>query len=317
MGGDGLKRSWVRAFAALLIAALLVSFAPALPAAEAAPPPKTGNRILVLHDSVVNSARQEIIDSFPNRRLEFVGFGGLRVSGAIELLEEHPDLITSDVIVELGTNYGNKPNKFRRDLNKLMKMLDKAQHVLWLQPSEFRTGIAQPRNIIRRAAHRYPNLHVVDWGAETASNQHYTREDGIHLEGDGPHALGRFMSQHLNGAIPWNRIPEGSLEPLRVNKVDLRAKDRAPRVRVKGWAYDPDESSNASLRITVGGTLIRAAQPTNIGRPVLASSLDHGNTMIGFDRIIRLKRGKHRLCVSVDNNDGLPPVKVGCRTVRV
>ncbi len=285
--------------------------------AAAAPPPEAGNRILVLHDSVVNSARDEIIDAFPNKRLEFVGFGGLRVSGAVDLITAHPDLVTSDVIVELGTNYDNKPKEFRNDLDELMKLMSKANRVLWLQPSRFRKAIAEPRGIIRSATQRYPNLQVIDWGAETARNDKYTQSDGIHLKGPGPKALATFMADHLLGRAPWNRIPEGQLEEVKVNKVDRRAGEPRPRVRIKGWAYDPDLLSKPWVRIIVDGRMIRAAQTTNIPRPGLADRLDHGSDMIGFDRLIRLTRGKHKLCIEVNNHDGLAPGTLDCHTFTV
>ncbi len=304
----------------LAVAVVLVFFASLVSIvqpAEAAPPPKPGKRILVLHDSVVTNARDSIIAAFPNHRLEFVGFGGLEVSGAIELLQAHPRLVTSDVIVELGTNYNNKPKEFRRHLDRLMRLLGKADHVLWLQPSRFRRAIAEPRGIIQSAAHRYRNLHVVDWGAETARNTHYTRSDGIHLQGRGPKALAQFMADNLDGTVPWNRIPEGDLSRVKVNKADVRAGQRTPRVRVKGWAYDPDLISKPWVRITVDGQLVRAAQTTNVRRPSLARNVGHPNDLIGFDRLIRLRRGTRELCIEVNNRDGLPPVELSCRTIKV
>lgn len=313
MGWGDLLRTCAVAIAILMLSTMLVS----IPSADAAPPPETGNRILVLHDSVVNSARDPIINAFPNRQVEFVGIGGLRVAGAIELLEQHPELVTSDVIVELGTNYANNSRVFRRDLDKLMKLLADANHVLWLQPSRFRPAISAPRKIIRKAAHRYSNLQVVDWGAETARNRHYTRADGIHLEGSGPQALADFMANHLTGKVAWNRIPEGKLARLKVNQADIRAGERAPRVQVKGWAYDPDLQSNSWVRFTIDGKSVRPSQPTHISKPGLADRLEHPNDRVGFDRIIRLKRGTHRLCIEVNNFDGMKPVQLSCRKVVV
>ena len=102
-----------------------------------------------------------------------------------------------------------------------------------------------------------------------------------------------------------------------VNRADLDAGKETPRVRVKGWVYDPDLTKNPWVRIMVDGKIFRPAQPTNVRRPNLASTLQHGNDLIGFDRQIRLSRGKHKICIEVNNRDGLDPVQITCRTLVV
>ncbi len=304
--------SAVRPAAILAVVSLVLSVLLLVPAtsqspAGATPPPETGDRILLLHDSVANGARNPIADVFEGRHVEWVGFGGLHVWAAVEILKDRPDLIEKNVIVELGTNYDNDPVKFRNDLDDLMALLSDADHVLWLKPSIFRVKIKDVHVEIDAATRRYPNLHAVDWGAVTAANTHFTTADNIHMQGLGGQALADFMHDNLTGVEEWNRIPQGNMG---------RARVKGNKVQVHGWAFDPDIAGQIKLQILVNGQVFGNVK-TKKNKPTLARKLDHESKKLGYNRRIVLPSGRHSVCVQATNGDGLGKILIGCQIATV
>ncbi len=275
--------------------------------AGATPVPEAGDKILLLHDSVANGARNPIADVFAPRSVEWVGFGGLHVYNVVDILKDRPDLITSHVIVELGTNYDNVAEDFREDIDDLMEILADAEHVLWIKPSIFRVKINEVHAEIDAATRRHPNLHAVDWDAVTSVNTHYTTTDNIHMQGPGGQALADFMHDNLLGVVPWNRIPEGNLG---------RVRTKGNRVTVKGWAFDPDIKGQIKLQITVDGKPFGNVK-TKRKKSKLAKRLGHESSRLGFTRRFNLEPGKHTICVTADNKDGLPKLLIGCDKVTI
>ncbi len=292
---------------ALFLVVLLGAPAGFQSSASATPVPAPQQKILLLHDSVANGARNPIHDAFAPIEIEWVGFGGLHVYAAVELLKDRPDLLTSHVVIELGTNYDNVAKDFREDLDDLMEILADAEHVLWLKPSIFRAKINEVHAEIDAATRRYPNLHAVDWNAVTAANTQYTITDNIHLQGDGGKALANFMHDNITGVNDWNRIPQGNLGRVRV---------KGNRVTLKGWAFDPDIKRQIKLQIMIDGKHAGNVK-TKRKKPSLARRLNHESDRLGFTRRFDLEKGEHNICVKADNNDGLGKILIGCDVITV
>ncbi len=307
-----------RASALVVVAGLLLSILTAVPAAaqdpEPAPKSEVGDRLLVIHDSVILGARRQIEAVFPETKVQYLGFGGFRVGPAADMLAGRPDLITDKVVVELGTNYLGNQTLFRRELDRLMGLLSGVEHVLWLTPSRYASRMDQVNTEIRAAADRYPNLQIGEWTYLTAADKDLTWGDGIHLQPRGAEAIAGLIHAHLTGAVEWNRQPVGRIEGLR---------DTSKGLRVSGWAYDPDLDQPVKVRITVNGELVAkrkakrhkpAVAKTDLGRGL---GMDNTTTKLGFAMKLKLPDGEHEVCIEANNFDGAGPRPLDCRTVAI
>lgn len=89
------------------------------------------------------------------------------------------------------------------------------------------------------------------------------------------------------------------------------------RVWVTGWAVDTDHASHSPrVRVRIDGR-IAATFHTHRRRPRLVRHFALRYRKPGFHRWYHPSAGRHRVCVSVLDSDGLPPTHLGCRAVRV
>lgn len=265
-----------------------------------------GDRLLVIHDSVILGARRQIEATFPNTQVDYIGFGGMRAGPAADILSGRPELITDQVVVEIGTNYLGSQSLFRRELDRLMGLLAGVDHVLWLTPSRYTGRMDQVHAEIRAAARRYPNLQVGEWTYVTAGDPLLTWNDGIHLRPRGADAIANLIRRHLAGEVPWNRIPVGRID---------RMLDRRTGLRLAGWALDPDLGRPARVRVMVDGKRV-ARKRSSKARTRLGKFLGVDDRL-GFAVTLKLPDGKHQVCIEVNNFDGHDPVVLGCRNVNL
>lgn len=265
------------------------------------------DQVLVIHDSVILGARRQIESALSESRVDYLGFGGLRVGPAADLVEDHPHLLGDQVVVEIGTNYLGSQTLFRNELDRLMGLLSDVDHVLWLTPSRHRPLIDNVREEIRSAAHRYPNLQIAEWGPLSDANHNYTWGDGIHLQPGGADAIAELIRSHLAGEVPWNQLPEGSIASVR---------DGRKSVRIGGWAINPDLGRPAMVRLTLDGKLV-AKKRTHRRRVNLAASLESDVVKLGFEFKVDIPDGSHEICIEANNFDGRDRVVMDCRTVEL
>lgn len=261
-------------------------------------------RVLLIHDSIGLGARDQVAAAHPNSQVNFLGFVGFRADVAAELLSRQTQLISEHVVVQLGSNYGNE-SLFRRDLDRLMLLLADVDHVTWLTPPRYRPEMDAITAEVFAATRRHPNLQAAHWGALADANPLFTWEDGIHLRTEGAEAMAEMIRSHLEGDVPWNRIPLGSITDIR---------DGRRSVSFSGWAFDPDLGKRATIRITANGVELKR-QKTNERRAGVANYLGTDVTKLGFSVRLNLPDGEQRICVEVNNFDGLAPVEVDCRTL--
>lgn len=266
-----------------------------------------GDRLLVIHDSVILGARRQIEATFPDTTVEYIGFGGLRVGPAADLVSQRPDLITDQVVIEIGTNYLGSRKLFRTELDRMMGLLAHVDHVVWLTAGRYSPRMDAVNEEIRDAARRYPNLQIAEWGPLSDRNGEFTWGDGIHLQPGGADAIAELIRAHLEGDVPWNQLPEGRIGALR---------DGRKAVTVKGWASNPDLGRSAMVRLLVDGELVQK-KLTHLRRANLAKQIGTSVVKIGFEFRLELPDGTHELCIEANNFDGFAPVRMHCRSIEV
>ncbi len=276
-------------------------------AEEATEESAVGDRLLIIHDSVILGARTRIEATFPETDVNYIGFGGLRVGPAAELLAARTDLLADQVVVEIGTNYLGSQKLFRTELDRLMGLMVDVEHVIWLTAGRYSPRMDAVNEEIRAAARRYPNLQIAEWGPLSDINGEYTWGDGIHLQPGGADAITELIRAHLEGEVPWNRIPVGRIGLLR---------DGRKAVTVRGWATNPDLGRAAMVRLTVDGELV-AKKLTHRKRAKLAQDLNVDVVDLGFEFKLNLPDGTHDVCIEANNFDGLPPLVMHCRTIEL
>lgn len=269
-------------------------------------PPLPDERVLVIHDSIGLGARAEINAAFPNSEVNYLGFVGFRADVAAELLAERPGLVSDRVVVQLGSNY-DISSQFASHLDLLMAQLSGADHVTWLSPPRYVPVMNAVTAAIDSATRQYGNLQLADWGAESDANANYTWDDGIHLRREGALAMAEMMRSHIEGDVPWNRIPIGAITSTR---------DGRRALTVSGWAFDPDLGRRANVRLLVNGELVEK-QRTSETLSDVAEFLGTDITALGFSSRLELPDGEHRICVEVNNFDDRQPVTIACKTVEL
>jgi hypothetical protein len=87
------------------------------------------------------------------------------------------------------------------------------------------------------------------------------------------------------------------------------------RIRVVGWALDPDVATPIPVHVYVSGRLAGSGR-TGLVRPDLAEGGGESPT-IGYDLTVAAATGHHEVCVyAIDDSPG-PNALLGCRHVRV
>ncbi len=281
------------------------------PPAEAEKESAIGDRLLIIHDSVILGARRQIEAAFAETKVEYIGFGGLRVGPAADFvtqgLSRRPDLLPDQVVVEIGTNYLGSRKLFRTELDRLMGLLGDVEHVVWLTAGRYSPRMDAVNEEIRAAARRYANLQIAEWGPLSDRNGEYTWGDGIHLQPGGADAITELIRAHLEGEVPWNRLPQGRIGTVR---------DGRKAVTVKGWASNPDLGRAAKVRLMVDGDLVEK-KSTHVRRTKLAKRVDAAVAKIGFEFRLQLPDGVHEICIEANNFDGFAPVQMHCRSVEI
>lgn len=103
--------------------------------------------------------------------------------------------------------------------------------------------------------------------------------------------------------------PTGSLDAVRVGALG--------RVRVVGWAADPDTAGSIRVQAWVDGRLVRSFVAGG-SRPDVPRALPQFGPNHGFSRVIQLGPGRQRLCVrAVNTGRGTQSTTLGCQTVTV
>jgi hypothetical protein len=130
---------------------------------------------------------------------------------------------------------------------------------------------------------------------------------------DGPHSLCAYALNDGGGGSPllgcgWVNVtgsPTGNLDALR----------REPAgVRVAGWSIDPDAAGPVDIRITIDATapllLSASGSRPDVGAAFPGAGPDHG-----FDTVLNLGAGSHRICVAALDRGSGSDRSFGCTDI--
>ena len=101
-----------------------------------------------------------------------------------------------------------------------------------------------------------------------------------------------------------------------IGSFDLASSPSAERVRVGGWALDPETSNSIDVHIYVDGAL-KSVQSANVSRTDIGSAFPNYGPRHGFDVTLAVAGGSHQVCVyAINQLLGINPL-LGCRSVSV
>lgn len=102
-----------------------------------------------------------------------------------------------------------------------------------------------------------------------------------------------------------------------VGTVDRFSKRRG-RVRVQGWAIDPNRTKAAKVRVRIDGEVVGSRRARKVRTDVGAANPGYGSRH-GYSFWVNAPKGRHEVCVEVLDVGPLkgPPVQLGCKSIRV
>jgi uncharacterized protein YkwD len=166
------------------------------------------------------------------------------------------------------------------------------------------TDANAPRADIGSMLPAYGNNHGYDTYMAVASGNHAVCAYGINAAGTGTNTLLGCRYFVINGD------PRGNL--------DVATSPQAGRLRVAGWAFDPDAPlATTTVHVYVDGAFGGIFQANKVRNDIGAAFPGVGNNH-GYDMTLSLARGTHNVCTYAINaaGAGSNPM-LGCRTVNV
>jgi hypothetical protein len=114
-----------------------------------------------------------------------------------------------------------------------------------------------------------------------------------------------FGSTQNNGESAWQPI----------GRLDSVVAESGDRIRVEGWAIDPDTADPIAVHLYVDGAY-SGAYPVDVNRPDIAATLPAYGPRHGFSIPLGVSQGSHYVCAYAINVGGpAPNPSLGCATV--
>ncbi|MFM7069226.1 MAG: hypothetical protein ACKOYM_07170 [Actinomycetes bacterium] len=147
------------------------------------PPPR---KVVVVGDSIILGAQQPMTRALAGigRTVVFDAAVSRSTSAGAEAVAGHRSDLTDSLVVNLGANDAGSTALFARRVEKVLAAAGSVPRIYWLTIREVRPYYPAANQVLRDAARRYPNLHVVDWNAVAAAPG-LTSGDGLHLTSRG------------------------------------------------------------------------------------------------------------------------------------
>jgi len=168
-----------------------------------------GNKVLMIGDSILASTARRYGNNMC-RALEPLGWQveveaevSREITFGNRVLRSRLEAGWDAALILLGNNYGQKPNVFMSELNKMLLALA-PRPVLLLTVTEFELIQSEVNDIIRSVGSLYPNVTVVDW-ATMSTFPGVLSADGLHLTDDGREFLAQVVAPYF-GTAP---VPPG------------------------------------------------------------------------------------------------------------
>jgi hypothetical protein len=146
-----------------------------------APPPPAGGRVLIIADSVLLGAKNQLPAAMPGAEVTVDAVENRMVTALAGVLAAHgaPGDYRA-VVIHLCTNY-SRGMAYGRYIDQTMAALAAVHRVVWVTCSEWSNGQPEANQAVRAAPGRYANAVVADWAA-VSGTPGYTYVDGIHLK---------------------------------------------------------------------------------------------------------------------------------------
>jgi lysophospholipase L1-like esterase len=164
-----------------------------------------GNRVLVIGDSIIASISNryggQLCDRLVPRgwEVEVNAEAGQHIEYGRQVLRRRLDAGWDAAVVMLGSNYGEDPEFYEAELDRLLGDLAPMPVVL-VSVTEFKRDRLEVNYLIAVADNERDNVRVVDWGARTRDAEELLGDDGLHLSELGREELARMIATALGRA---------------------------------------------------------------------------------------------------------------------
>ena len=174
------------------------------------PEPVSGNKVLVVGDSIMNMSRDEVqgallADGWDPRIEAEGGTTILQWAERFPLLQfvDQPNL----VVIELGTNDCSPEECPDLDpyIDRIMQNTSSADAVLWLNVREDNPLLDRRdwvNDELESAAARWPKLFIADMKGEFEGRDDLSTRDGIHFNDQGQEAFAEFIREQIEPFRP-------------------------------------------------------------------------------------------------------------------
>jgi lysophospholipase L1-like esterase len=178
-------------------------------APDTAPAPVNGSRVLVVGDSLLQGAADEVEDRLRNAGWNpaIDAFGGSGVAAWRERIRADGEFVQPDIaVVELGTNDCDSACPDLGPLiDRIVDELSAADVILWLTVQEepdYPRNAEHVNHALREAAARHAKVRLVDFGGWFAGHPEWHLGDGLHLNDAGSEAMADFIANALAPYAP-------------------------------------------------------------------------------------------------------------------
>jgi hypothetical protein len=154
---------------------------------------KSYNKILAIGDSILLDISQELIERFPNIKID--GKVGRHLYQAVDLAPAYADFNAagSAVIIQLGTN-----SYFTdKQIDSLLSSFSEAD-VYLVNVRVQRQWEREVNKALARKAQENENVTLVDWYSTAINHPEYFENDGVHLKPKGAEALASLIAEALS-----------------------------------------------------------------------------------------------------------------------
>lgn len=118
---------------------------------------------------------------------------------AIPIARSRRSEMKGTVVIHLGNNYSGNQGVFAAEVDEMMSVLSGVPKVVWVTVAEDRATQSQVNAVLGGLPAKYPNVSLLDWRAQWASNRGYTGGDHLHLTGAGISAFASLVASGVGG----------------------------------------------------------------------------------------------------------------------
>jgi hypothetical protein len=234
----------------------------------------TGNRVLMIGDSILASTSRRYGNNMCKNLvpLGWVVSVEAEVSRDITfgntVLRSVLDNGWDAAVILLGNNYGEKPNAYLSELNKMLVALS-PRPVLLLTVTEDESSKREVNDIIRSVAALYPNVTVVDW-ATIGQEPGVISGDGLHLTDDGREFLAQALVPYF-GTAP---VQPGDCLASRFHDDSEGLPNNKPSTTVKPGNKPPSTTVKPTSTTIRPGSSTTTTKPPTTNAPTTTTPYD-------------------------------------------